>query len=827
MAFYNLGKVTSEAGMVPNIPKIIIRGDSYGRLAIWRIPEAANGTGPPGMGAEEKVPKQTAWLVASLSSSWDTLTNTPCGIIDNLLRKLTEEPGGGEGAEPGDNKQQQQHPSPYRLTSSVYIPALGRLVCGREDGSIVIVSANQTIMLQLLFGRHLSYEDWPHYQLLYGHAGKVNTLLYPHQLEDRYEVSHLISGGVDFSVCLWDLFTGTLLHRFSVHAGEITQMFVPPKECTARVLGCICSVASDHSVALISLKERRCIMLASRHLFPISTIKWRPLDDFMIVGCVDGSVYVWQMETGHLDRVLHGMLAEEVLSACDGTSVSTAGDKFVNPAIHLFRGLRHRNLAAIRQAAVRGLHNISAHLQQQRLDVIDGSIRSRSNPLLIQGLRSNPKDQESHILFFDVESLIGKLGKLVCLHFFVLIWLSLPPTVQLLSEEYDLLSPNTMEVRGLTSNLEYKKYADMSCSPETQHKLTGFLTKMKDTAENAAMKIQAKAESVGFKNVANTSADISVNFQIRKTSNVSISSSTSEAVGGTAAGAGGLERPGRLAYMGDAHMPIQVARLLLSLLHGWGVDPELDSVCESKLGMLRPLRPVCFGLISKGGYMSLLLPTYLQKLDRELKEKIGPAAAAGFDTQPRMKPEEGRRVKIVTLPRDPQDAMALRFTSALHWSLSTSLTTTHLLSLIALSNTLMTMANGSLFAAAEAVTSNRRKLIRKLSRQGSQTNAINSKEEKERTETEDRLERQKIRDAWSLVGVLHCVLLPGQLKGVEYQRPLVEILARRWQDRCIEIREAAQALLLAELKSAGPRGRRQIVEEWAPFLPVYDQVRCF
>ena len=102
-------------------------------------------------------------------------------------------------------------------------------------------------------------------------------------------------------------------------------------------------------------------MLASRHLFPIHTIKWRPLDDFMIVGCVDGSVYVWQMETGHLDRVLHGIIAEEILNACD-ENVTTAGDRLTNPAIHLFRGLRHRNLAAIRHAAVRGLHNISSHL---------------------------------------------------------------------------------------------------------------------------------------------------------------------------------------------------------------------------------------------------------------------------------------------------------------------------------------------------------------------------------------------------------------------------------------------------------------------------------
>ena len=47
-------------------------------------------------------------------------------------------------------------------------------------------------------------------------------------------------------------------------------------------------------------------MLASRHIFPIVAIKWKPLDDFLLVSCSDGSVYIWQMETGHLDRVVTG-----------------------------------------------------------------------------------------------------------------------------------------------------------------------------------------------------------------------------------------------------------------------------------------------------------------------------------------------------------------------------------------------------------------------------------------------------------------------------------------------------------------------------------------
>ncbi len=67
-----------------------------------------------------------------------------------------------------------------------------------------------------------------------------------------------------------------------------------------RILPCVASVASDHSLALLSLKERKSIMLASRQLFPIQTVKWRPMDDFLVIGCTDGTVYVWQMETGRI-----------------------------------------------------------------------------------------------------------------------------------------------------------------------------------------------------------------------------------------------------------------------------------------------------------------------------------------------------------------------------------------------------------------------------------------------------------------------------------------------------------------------------------------------
>lgn len=106
-------------------------------------------------------------------------------------------------------------------------------------------------MLQLLHGNHQQYDgklnyltiiiymlciwiflDWPPHQVLTGHGGRVNCLLYPYREHSRYDKNHLVSGGVDFAVCLWDLYSGALLHRFCVHAGEITQLLVPPNACS-------------------------------------------------------------------------------------------------------------------------------------------------------------------------------------------------------------------------------------------------------------------------------------------------------------------------------------------------------------------------------------------------------------------------------------------------------------------------------------------------------------------------------------------------------------------------------------------------------------------
>lgn len=47
--------------------------------------------------------------------------------------------------------------SPVKLTASIYLPQQSRLVVGRQDGTIIIVPATQTVMLQLLHVNQLNY----------------------------------------------------------------------------------------------------------------------------------------------------------------------------------------------------------------------------------------------------------------------------------------------------------------------------------------------------------------------------------------------------------------------------------------------------------------------------------------------------------------------------------------------------------------------------------------------------------------------------------------------------------------------------------------------
>ena len=766
--------------------KYLMRGDANGRLAVWKIPDTPQcasmqlkrqetSVHQQEMGCEG-VTEQQPIVSTNIEEIWAKIRPPPPGALSQLDEPIVEDvPKTKNPFLPSEA---------ISLTATIFLPMQCKLVCGRDDGSIIMVPATHTIMLQLLSGRHQKFQNWPQHQILLGHTGKVNCLLYPNNEHPRYDVAHLISGSIDFSVCLWDIYTGTLLHRFCAHAGEIANLYIPPANCSPRIQQCICSVASDHSVTLLSLKERRCVMLASRHMFPIATIKWRPLDDFLMIGCVDGTTYIWQMETGHLDRVVHGNSGEEILAACDEhTATINVGDNVgANPALHFFRGLRHRNLAAIKLATMSQLQG-----KQGPLDQIQE--KSRAFPLNVSGFKMNPRDSEGHILFFDIEALV----------------------IQLLTEEYSVMSPGTMEAQGFTNQREYDRIWALTkpASPDTVRKISGFLNKVKDTADNRINSISQGASPdtqrrmTGFMaKVKDTAEKAKGELEIAKREIEKRAGALDEEANSRKDSDGSISgRPSSLHL--EINLTLEIGQLLLSLLHAWGLDKDLDKVATNKLGLLRPKVPVSYGILSKGGVMSLMLPTWYPRLK----------ASNGNENILNELKNPQTPLNNVSESMPAQEVDTTYFTALGHWELSNTITTNHLLSVIAITNTLVSVSNASFIPEQER----KRKLVRQATHGAMELPNANDSSAFSH-------QQEQIKQGWSLLSTLHCLLLSGKLKrfgSLAFKKPQVELLAIRWQDRCLQIRLAAQELLVAELKNLGVKGRRQLVERWGSYLPKY------
>ncbi|XP_062898730.1 WD repeat-containing protein 7 isoform X3 [Mobula hypostoma] len=700
--------------------KLLIQGDSSGRLLIWCIDSHQ----------KDSVQELNVTTSSCLQDTFDYQFPRPAGIID----QLSTQPGKEE---------------PLKVTASVYIPSHGRLVCGREDGSIVIVPATQTAIVQLLQGEHMLRRGWPPHRTLRGHRGKVTCLLYLHQVATRYDQRYLVSGGVDFSVIIWDINSGEMKHTFCVHGGEITQLVVPPENCSSRVQYCICSVASDHSVGLLSLREKKCIMLASRHLFPIQVIKWRPSDDYLVVGCSDGSVYVWQMDTGALDRCVMGITAIEILNACD-EAVPAAVDTLSHPAVNLKQAMTRRSLTALKHMAHHKLQTLATNLLASEAADKGALPKYSHNALMVQAMKTNLIDPDIHILFFDVEALI----------------------IQLLTEEASRPNPTLISPESLQK------------APGGTDRSSSFLT-----GKRAAVLFQQVKETIK-ENIKehllddDEDEDDDIKRQKREEGDPEYK--------------GNKSKPLTLL---EYNLTMDTAKLFMSCLHAWGLNEQLDEVCLMQLGMLKPHCPVSFGLLSRGGHMSLMLPGFKQTASKTLDgaNETGKRPTLGNST----------------------------------YNVSRAVTTQHLLSLISLANTLMSMTN------ATFIGEHMKKLPPRPQKPSTPEMTKGKPSPPVFTAVQGQIKQAavavneavcsgtvlhscpSVNEGWSQLAAMHCVMLPDHLGQNNFRPPLLEMLARRWQDRCLEVREAAQALLLAELRRIGKEGRKETIDVWAPYLPQY------
>ncbi|KAH6566901.1 hypothetical protein BASA50_002582 [Batrachochytrium salamandrivorans] len=234
-----------------------------------------------------------------------------------------------------------KHMSGTRATSATLI-LRKHVVLGHEDGSIVVAPASVPIFSHV-YDHNVYHHDHRCYDLprhndeshangdyiphshdvsdsliciLKGHRSAVTALFVPHFRTDGIR-ERLLSGSRDGIVKLWNVSSGELLGSFVCHSMPVISFTPMPVDAGPRYKAAVISVALDHSISVIDVDDGVCQYKFSGHQSAIEALYVRPLDDVFVVECVDGTLYVWQTKTGHLDRVVTGALAHEIISGCE------------------------------------------------------------------------------------------------------------------------------------------------------------------------------------------------------------------------------------------------------------------------------------------------------------------------------------------------------------------------------------------------------------------------------------------------------------------------------------------------------------------------------
>ncbi|XP_024423683.2 WD repeat-containing protein 72 isoform X1 [Desmodus rotundus] len=509
--------------------KVLFSGEVSGRITLWHVPDVPVSKFD---GSPREIPITTTW---TLQDNFDNHHIMSQSITDYFS-------GFKDGA------------GAVVVTSSEYVPSLDKLVCGCEDGTIFITQALNAAKAGLLEGGSLLKGSLPH-KVLKGHHQSVISLLYPHGLSSKLDQSWLVSGDRDSCVIMWDIFTEGILHKFFLEAGPVTSLLMSPENIRLRSNQVIFCVCGDHSVALLHLEEKRFLFCARKHLFPVRIIKWHPVENFLIVGCADDSVYIWEIETGTLERHETGERARIILNCCDDSQfLKPEAVLSVASETHKHKSVEQRPSSSYQFGPI----PCPALQVESPCKVADA--KTFSGPFNVLSVKTKWSNIGFHILLFDLESLVELL-------------LSTPicdsdPSNSFYGSEMLRRAKSTVEKKTLT--LKRNKTACGPLSAEAQAKPFSETPAQGDNSfivleENDGIKRQKKMKS--SKKTHPTSS--------RKF---------------------------------DANLIIDAAKLLLSCLLPWGVDKELDNLCIKHLNILKLQGPVSLGLASDEDHFSLMLP---------------------------------------------------------------------------------------------------------------------------------------------------------------------------------------------------------------------------
>jgi hypothetical protein len=149
---------------------------------------------------------------------------------------------------------------------------------------------------------------------------------------------------------------------FCHHSARVVGFLSFSKTSSPKTRPWVASIALDHSIAIYTVEDKNCLYRFFGHEYAIQRVYLKLADDLFMVETSDGSLYVWQLSTGVLDRRVFLSLCPELLLDTEELSCTS-----IYTGIQKTSGSRSLDVTTVSDPRQDGVSLIVFHVNTKRL----------------------------------------------------------------------------------------------------------------------------------------------------------------------------------------------------------------------------------------------------------------------------------------------------------------------------------------------------------------------------------------------------------------------------------------------------------------------------